>query len=212
MSNISVFSTAYMPPIAYFKAYMQTQNEGCIDAYEHYQKQSYRNRCYLHSPNGVLALTIPIQKQKNGHQVMKDIKISYEYDWQRLHWLTLESCYRSSAYFEYYEHVLEPFYTTKTTYLWEYNLSLFQAICKLLNIYSVVDITNKYEGTEAYKCDFRTLIHPKNNLNIKIENPYYQVFENKNGFVPNLSIIDLICSQGPRSNTYLKENVTLTII
>jgi len=106
----------YLPPVEYF-IQLNTFKPGIvIEREEHYPKQTYRNRARIYSPDGVLTLTVPVTKGSKNHTIIKDVKISYDFNWQRLHWLSLQACYRSSAYFEFYEDELTPFYEKKFTY------------------------------------------------------------------------------------------------
>ena len=103
MSNSIVLSANYLPPVSYFHAIAQTTDAITIDKFEHFPKQTFRNRTQIGTANGILNLFIPIQHGRKTHVPMKDVRISYDHDWQRLHWLSMQTAYRSSAYFEYYE-------------------------------------------------------------------------------------------------------------
>src|SRR5690606_40700192 len=115
----------YLPPIEFFKQLIDNKGKTIIiEKHEHFPKQTYRNRATVYGPNGKLNLTVPVLKGSKMHTAVKDVKISYDADWQRLHWLTLQSSYRSSAYFEFYEDDFAPFYERKYDYLFDYNLEL----------------------------------------------------------------------------------------
>src|SRR5690606_26446770 len=132
MNKGAIFPLFYLPPIEYFNKLTQTQGSILIERCEHFPKQTYRNRCSIQSPNGKLDLIIPVIKGSKNHTVVKDVKISYDFDWQRLHWMSLQTSYRSSAYFEFYEDEIAPFYQRRWEYLFDYNLELFQLLLKLL--------------------------------------------------------------------------------
>jgi hypothetical protein len=137
------------------------------------------------------------------HTVVRDVKISYDADWQRLHWLSLETCYRSSAFFEYYEDDLAPFYQKRRDYLFDYNEELLHLMLRFLKLdirYSYTETFEK-EYSKEY-VDFRNSLHPKKAADF-ICKPYYQVFEDRNGFMQNLSVVDLLFNQGPQSKNFL---------
>lgn len=194
-------SAAYLAPIVHYALIAQHESYA-IDAHEHFVKQSYRNRAEIYGANGKLNLIVPLQKRKNRIP-MHAIEISYEEKWQRLHWRSFESAYRLSPYFEYYEDEFLPFYENKEhTKLLDFNLALEDKIKSLLGLNQARQLTEKYEEQEV---DYRQLIHPKHELE-QIEFPYYiQVFTEKYGFIPNLSVLDLLFNLGPASSDYLKE-------
>jgi len=134
------------------------------------------------------------------HRPIKDVRISYEFNWQRIHWLSLQTSYRSSAFFEFYEDDFAPFYEKKRKFLVDYNQELLTLISRLLKLNILFTPTTEYKPVEA-ELDFRIAIHPKKESLFSIK-PYYQVFEDRNGFIENLSIVDLLFNQGPQSNNY----------
>lgn len=192
----------YLPPTSFFTEIKRNNGTVWIEKHEHFPKQTYRNRCVIHAPNGALKLSIPIRKGSREHTKMKDVKISYDADWQRLHWMSLQTAYRSSPYFEYYEDMLAPFYHTKEMFLFDFNQQLLQLLLKLIKMQPELIHTEEYEEVPSTLVDFRKKLHPKKPSPVEPV-PYYQVFDQKNGFIPNLSIVDLLCSQGPRSNEFL---------
>ncbi len=202
MNKGAIFSLFYLPPIQFFARFRQQQENILIESAEHFPKQSYRNRAEIQSPNGRLNLIIPVVKGSKVHTPVKDVKISYDFDWQRLHRLSLETCYRSSAFFEYYEDELAPFYQKKWSYLFDYNQELLSLLLKFLKLDIAYRFTDVYEKeySEEYR-DFRYTIHPKKTSDV-ISIPYYQVFEDRNGFMQNLSIVDLLFNQGPQSKSF----------
>lgn len=201
MNNIAVLSSSYLGPIQYYSK-LKNYSECIIEHHEHFPKQTYRSRCDVYSPNGILTLSIPLVK-RNHRQLTKDIKISYEYDWQKLHWRSLESCYRRSPFFEYFEDDFLAFYTDKKfDFLVDLNEELNQEILKLLKLKPKYSFTTEYLKTYPNADDFRDIISPKELLSLDTQftpNPYMQVFESRHGFLPNLSILDLLFNEGSRA-------------
>jgi hypothetical protein len=197
-----VLPSFYLAPIAYYSHILQSDGDILMEKYENFPKQTYRNRASIHSPNGQLDLTIPIQKAKDQRRTqMKDVQISNADDWQRQHWMTLQTSYRRSAYFEFYEDDFVVFYKQKFTYLFDFNQGLHEMILKLLKLKADFSFTEDYQKNHTGFVDLRDAFHPKKKLP---ENKrYFQVFEPKNDFIPNLSIVDLLFNQGPQSKDYL---------
>jgi hypothetical protein len=190
-----VFSTAYLAPVDYYFL-LNNAAEVIVEQYEYYKKQSYRNRCKILTANGVMDLSIPVEK--TGKMLIRDIQISEHTDWQTNHWRAIESAYNSSAFFEYYADELRLFYEKKWNFLWDFNLEIQQKMLELLEIDKKISFTSNYQIEKENFTDFRNLIHPKKVSQISPK-PYYQVFEQKFGFCPNLSIIDLLFNMGPES-------------
>lgn len=202
MQKGAIFPLFYLPPIEYFSQIVEQKNQLYIENAEHFEKQSYRNRASIHSPNGRLDLIIPIKKGSKNHTKVKDVKISYDFNWQRMHIMSLQTSYRSSAYFEYYEDDLMPFYEKKWDYLFDYNVEFFNLLLGFLKLNVSYNFTNEYNKDYSETLDFRTSIHPKRSAQSHPKT-YFQVFDERNGFLPNLSIADLLFNQGPQSNKYL---------
>ena len=202
MEKGAIFPLFYLPPIEYFSELLDNKDNIIIENAEHFQKQTYRNRASIHSPNGQLDLVIPVLKGSKNHTKVKDVKISYDFNWQRLHLMSLQTSYRSSAYFEFYEDDFAIFYEKKWNYLFDYNEELLRLLIKFLKLNVQYKYTNKFENEYLELNDFRNSIHPKRNGRNNM-NTYFQVFEERNGFLPNLSIVDLLFNQGPQSTKYL---------
>ncbi|MCD8739863.1 WbqC family protein [Mucilaginibacter roseus] len=198
----AVLPLFYLPPVSYFTQLNKYKPDIWIEREEHFPKQTYRNRANIYSPDGVLSLVVPVIKGSKNHTKIKDVRISYDFNWQRLHWMSLQACYRRSAYFEFYEDDFAPFYEQKVDYLFDYNQQMLELILKLLKIKTELKFTDNYEHTYTTAIDLRESIHPKKGL-ITDNKPYFQVFEERNGFVPDLSIVDLLFNQGPQAQLYI---------
>jgi hypothetical protein len=198
----AVLPLFYLPPVEYFAQLNTYSPDFVVEKHEHFPKQTYRNRANIYSPDGVLTLVVPVVKGSKVHTPVKDVKISYDFNWQRLHWLSLQGCYRRSAYFEYYEDEFAPFYELKETFLFDYNEKLLAMLLKLLKIKTTLSFTETYEAEYADLTDLRRSIHPKKESGFN-QKPYFQVFEERHGFMKNLSIVDLLFNQGPQSLNYL---------
>ena len=198
----AVFPMFYLPPVEYFVQLNTYKPDIVIERNEHFPKQTYRNRANIYSPDGVLALTVPVIKGAKNHTKAKDVKISYDHNWQRLHWLSLQACYRRSAYFEYYEDELAVFYEKRFDFLFDYNEELLQFILTAIKLPLILNFTDSYEAAYPLLHDFRNTINPKKKPEFE-QKPYFQVFEDRQGFKKNMSIVDLLFNQGPGSINYL---------
>jgi hypothetical protein len=200
----AVLPMFYLPPVEYFVQLNTYKPDILIEREEHFPKQTYRNRANIYSPEGILTLVIPVTKGSKNHTKTKDVKISYDFDWQRLHWLSLSACYRRSAYFEYYEDDFAQFYNKQKqpAYLFDYNEELLQLLLKFIKIKTEIKYTEEYFKDYPPVPDFRTSIHPKKETELE-QKPYFQVFDERKGFLKNLSIVDLLFNQGPQSVNYL---------
>ncbi len=198
----AVLPMFYLPPVEYFAALNAYKPGILIEREEHFPKQTYRNRANIYSPDGILALTVPVVRGAKNHTKIKDVKISYDFDWQRLHWLSLQACYRRSAYFEYYEDEFVQFYEKKFPFLFDYNEQLLQFILKSIKLKVELNYTESYEAEYMSLVDFRNSISPKREPDFD-QKPYFQVFEERKGFQKNLSIVDLLFNQGPNAVNYL---------
>jgi hypothetical protein len=203
MQSLAIFPLFYLPPISYFTSLKNHEQAFLIEREEHFPKQTYRNRASIYSPNGKLDLIVPVLKGSKVHTKVKDVKISYDFNWQRLHWKSLESCYRNSAYFEYYEDEFARFYHSRFEYLFDYNLELLQWLLKQLKKELPVQFTDEYTKGIAPELDFRSRISIKSGINEREVKPYFQVFDDREGFKPNLSIADLLFNQGPQAKSYI---------
>ncbi len=198
----AVFPLFYLPPVAYFSKVNVHKPDIFIESQEHFPKQTFRNRTNIYSPDGPLALTVPVVKGSKVHTPIKDVKISYDFRWQRLHWMSLETCYRRSAYFEYYEDDFAAFYQKKFDYLFDFNEQMLQMVLKFIKMPLTLQYTETYEAAYQNLTDYRSAFSAKQDYEFN-QKPYFQVFEDRGGFIKNLSIVDLLFSQGPQTPNYL---------
>ena len=200
--------TSYWPNLHYF-FYVLNASIIHIEQFDNYSKQSYRNRTQILSANGVLNLSIPIKKNKS-EKVVNAIEISYKEDWQKNHWRAITSAYKNSPYFDFFEEDLKVFYSNKYNLLIDYNIDQLKFIIKVLKQKKNIQLTKQYESNPESVIDLRTIIHPKHSYSSdklvanKLDQSYYQTFENKISFTPNLSILDLLFNKGLHTIDYLK--------
>ena len=200
--------TSYWPNLHYF-FYVLNASIIHIEQFDNYSKQSYRNRTQILSANGVLNLSIPIKKNKS-EKVVNAIEISYKEDWQKNHWRAITSAYKNSPYFDFFEEDLKVFYSNKYNLLIDYNIEQLKFIVKVLKQKKNIQLTKQYESNPESVIDLRTIIHPKQSylsdklVANKLDQSYYQTFENKISFTPNLSILDLLFNKGLQTIDYLK--------
>ena len=205
MEKQAILSSHYFPCIAYFDLLVK-HDSVLIDVGEHYMKQSYRNRCVIYTSNGTLALSIPVIK-KNKTKV-KDVLIDTDSDWKISHWRAINSAYNSSPFFEYYEPDLKAVFFKEYLSLAELNLALLKHICKEIGL--DINLTVSEDFVEHKDClvDCKNLIDAKKPYS-KAANysRYIQIFEEKHGFISNLSILDLLFHEGPETFNYIKYNL-----
>ena len=205
--NILIHPT-YFSNIAHFVAIVKA-DKLTFEYDDNFIKQTYRNRTYIYTANGKLLLNIPVIHTQKNRQKYKDVKISQETNWQSHHWKSLLSAYSTSPFFEYYQDELIYLFKTKTKYLLDFNLNCFEAICDCLQFDLGYSKTDDYQKIAKDTIDFRYLV------NAKIEDPqfepYSQVFQDKHGFINNLSILDLLFNEGPNALSYLESQSISTI-
>jgi len=199
---------AYFGSIEQFVAISQAE-ELIFENEDNYQKQTYRTRQYIYGANGKLLLNIPIKhnKQKKAHQKYKDVRIENNFPWQLNHWRSLETAYRTSPFFEFYEDEIRPLYEKEHTNLFEFNLMCFEVVSTCLQLEQNISKTDDFQLIEEISSeitDGRNLISAKKKTLFSQEK-YTQVFEEKYGFIPNLSILDLLFNEGPNSLNYLEQ-------
>ncbi len=197
-----ILSTAYLAPVEYYVV-LANSEQILLEQHEYYQKQSYRNRCRIATANGIMDLSIPVDSA--GKTPIRDIRISDHNNWQTHHWRSIETAYNSSPFFEYYADDFRPFFEKKWLFLWDFNLALFNKTLELLDIETKIELTEQYKPeTSDNFLDLRAAIHPKKEISLLLK-PYYQVFETKFGFMPNMSIIDLLFNMANEAQLILKK-------
>ncbi|MFD2541191.1 WbqC family protein [Lacinutrix gracilariae] len=199
--NILIHPT-YFPNIAHFAAMLQGK-EVVFEMHDNYQKQTYRNRTFIYGANGKLQLSVPVVYSQKERQKYQDIKIHNTEKWQSLHWKSLESAYRTSPYFEFYEYELQPLFSQKTEYLLDFNLKCFETILECLQLDLNISETKEFQKETTDITDFRYLVNSRKEPNFNLDT-YTQVFGEKHGFIGNLSILDLLFNEGTNALSYLE--------
>jgi hypothetical protein len=194
----------YFPSVNLFKILNKSSNI-VFEQYEFFHKMSFRNRCQVAGAEGIINLSVPLQKGRDQRTLVKDVKIAGKDDWQGQHWKTLLSCYSRSPWFEFYRDDLAVLYRQPVHFLVDWNLKCFEYVCRVLPLKPEVGLTDSYTGTydENTWADWRGKIVPRN----RAESPvikYHQVFEERIGFLPNLSILDLLFCEGRAARSYLE--------
>jgi hypothetical protein len=198
----AIFSLPYFGPISYY-AELVKYDEIFIEAAENYQKQTHRSRQYIYGANGKLMLNIPVKHGKSKKRLLyKQSKIENDFNWQTLHFRSLEAAYRTSPYFEFYEPDIEPLFQKSYTNLFDFNYECFKEVLALIGVDIKVECTTKYHAQYENVYDKRYLVEAKKTEPVS-QKSYHQVFEDKFGFIENLSILDLIFNLGPESLSYL---------
>lgn len=196
--NTAILSSTYFGPVQWYQK-LYRYDSVLIENHDSFIKQTYRNRCVIATANGPLALTVPVER--NG-----ELRVSEHGNWRHQHWNALVSAYGDSPFFEYYADDIRPFFEKKWEYLYDFNLEITKKMCELLDITPQINLTERYINTEAVNADdFRDAIRPKHPLPDKdfTPKPYYQVYKQRHGFLPNMSILDLLFNMGNESIFYL---------
>ncbi len=198
-----LLETQYFPPIQFFTklwAYPSVWIEGA----EHYQKGSYRNRCYLGSANGPHRLTVPLVSGKNEQQPIRKTRIAYHQNWPAQHWQAIRSAYGNAPYFDFYAPELESLFQVRDDFLFDFNQRILDLMVRLLGLEVELQITEVYQNSlPPDTLDLRNTIIPQ--AHRRVPDPFFhpasypQVFQEKHGFLPNLSILDLLCCLGPQA-------------
>jgi WbqC-like protein family len=193
----------YFPSISHFVAMVQSDSI-VFEMEDHFQKQTNRNRTYIYSPNGVQLLNIPVKHSKEAHQFTKDIKIETDFDWQKQHFKSLEAGYRSSPFFEYFEDDIRPLFEKKHSFLMDLNLEALEIVARCLRMKLQFESTSEYfhEVDPQSIIDYRGLANGKKDGS-RFES-YTQVFDDKHGFLNNLSVLDLLFNEGKYAMDYLR--------
>ena len=228
----AILATTYFGPVQWYQK-LNRFGSVLIEQHEHFLKQTFRNRCIIATTQGVQALTVPVEKtpsnlpegrlscsplpigEGSGERLIKDVRISNHGKWRSEHWNALQSAYGESPFFEYYEDDIRPFFEDRWEYLFDFNMAITEKMCELLDIHPHIESTSAFIAPSLFRegrggslvggLDFRTIIHPKHpqpdpDFNPK---PYYQVYQERFGFLPNLSILDLLFNMGNEAVLYL---------
>ncbi len=202
-NDVKLLSTSYFPPISYIKAIIHAESV-LVEQHENFAKKTLRNRCQIYAANGVINLSVPIIKPATQKQIIKDTKIDYSINWQKQHFKSIESAYKSSPFYMYLIDDYMQFFSTKFEYLLDFNLQILQTVLDFLDVKPNLQLTDNY----LFSCD--NCEDLKHLTNVKNEDsyysttkPYYQVFADKHGFKPDLSIIDLLFCMGNEAYSYL---------
>ena len=202
--NILVDSQ-YFPPVALIKTSFG-QTHIVFDQYEWHRKMGFRNRMLVAGAEGVVSLSIPLVMGRNQQVPAKDVRISNDQPWQAQHWKTILSNYNRSPWFEYYRDELAALMQRRTNFLLDWNLACFEWIKNKLDWDIMVSLTEDYR--EIYDpeiwTDLRNRFMPKNYRKTE-PLKYRQVFEERTGFLPNLSVLDLLCCEGKNAAVLLNQ-------
>ena len=197
----ALLSSTFFGPIQWYQK-LANYDSVLVEHHDHYQKQTYRNRCIIATAQGTQALTVPAERGNDD-----EVRISNHGAWRRIHWNALTSAYSESPFFEYYADDLRPFFEREWHWLYDYNLEICHTMCQLLDIQPQLNTTATYEKEGPWD-DYRDIIRPKHPGNDPQYSllPYYQVFAARHGFLPNLSILDLLFNMGPEGIYWLINN------
>ena len=209
----ALLQTTYFGPVQWYQK-LKRYDHCVIEQYDSYQKQTYRNRCVIATANGLQALTVPVDHSPLtiDHVQCKDLRISDHNQWRRVHWNALQSAYSESPFFEYYADDIRPFFEQKYEFLIDFNEAIRQKMCELLDIETSVSYSSGFRVQDSgFRVqgsgfmDFREVIHAKHPQDDPEFQPrsYWQVFQYRYGFQPNLSILDLLFCMGPEAVFYL---------
>ncbi len=211
----AILATTYFGPVQWYQK-LNRFDGVLMEQHEHFLKQTYRNRCVIATTQGVQALTVPVEAPVGeglalSKTPIKDVRISNHGKWRTEHWNALQSAYGESPFFEFYEDDIRPFFEDRWEFLLDFNMAITEKMCELLDIHPHIELTSSYQNSLPFgegrggALDFRTIIHPKHpqpdpDFNPK---PYYQVYQERFGFQPNLSILDLLFNMGNEAVFYL---------
>lgn len=193
----------YLAPV-WMYAHLYAGDRLIVDCDAPFTKQTYRNRTVIAAENGALPLTIPVVHDKGGRQPLRDVRISDHGNWRHLHWNALTSAYKKSPFFDYYADDFRPFYERKIEFLVDFNLQLHETVCELLGLEKetvILDSTANIQGIDLRRQTDPAQGIPEGYTPLE----YYQVFERRNGFLPDISIADLLFNMGPEGLITLRD-------
>jgi hypothetical protein len=200
---LTVFPICYFPPIPWFAALIR-EEKVFLEVTQHYRKQHFTNRMRVRIANRVMPLVVPLQRSGSSTPI-REKRIANDENWQRVHWLTLESGYRSSPYFEFYEDRFRPFFEKPYSFIADLNEGVLEVLFDILSLSPELTLTTEFLDSTYYEKDYRQAFHASGKLLPPSFHviPYTQVFD---GFEAGLSIFDLICNEGPSSRKLLLDS------
>lgn len=201
MSTSIILTTAYLPTIEYFALIAQSE-VFCLEAAESFQKQSYRNRGYIMTANGVQQLIVPTL-HSTQRSCIRDVRIDYKGRWQAEHWRAIETAYSGTPYFLYFRDFFAPFYENHYEFLFDFNLEITEMLLKLFKIKKSPVFTEDFQKEYEKGNDYRNLVHPKKEP-LFVPTPYHQIFDDKLPFTWGVSVIDYLFNTGP-DGSYLQK-------
>lgn len=200
---MSLFIPTYFSPISQYSEIVKSDTI-VFEVEDNFQKQSFRNRCYIYNGNGKQLLSIPVKHPiKEGRKKTRDTLVENNFPWQDQHFKSLQTAYRVSPYFEFFEDDIAPIFHKKYKYLQDVTIDTFLFVADALQLNNEFSKTKKYQ-LETIENDFRNLAERKLQPKKEYRN-YVQMFDNKHGFIPNLSILDLLFMEGPNAISYLND-------
>ncbi len=205
---MSLFIPTYFSPISQYSAIVSS-DDIVFEMEDNFQKQTYRNRCYIYSANGKQSLNIPVKHTHNsGRKKTKDTLVANEFPWQSQHFKSLKVAYQSSPFFEFFEDDLAVIFNKKYKYLYDVNIDTFLFVTDALQISQEFSKTTEYEVNPSIT-DYRNLAIAKKGYTPEME-IYTQMFDEKYGFIPNLSVLDLLFMEGGNAISFL-ENIKIDL-
>ena len=198
-----LIATAYCPPARYMAALVNSGSVA-VELHETYPKQTCRNHCAIYGPNGLHTLTIPVIKPNGNRTITRDIRVSDHQPWQRIHWRSVCSAYSNSPFFLYYQDELAPFYEKKVDFLVDFNTGMLEKIFRVLQLDITIAESSTYKKNPAGAPGLRDDLTAKHEDGTWAYPHYTQVFEPRHGFLPGLSILDILYNLGPETVDYLK--------
>jgi len=208
-----LLSTAYFPPVQYLSKFL-VHRTIWIETAENFTKQTYRNRSLILAANGPESLIVPVEKGRSQKQKIKDIRMSYDTNWQHTHWQTIVSAYQSSPFFEVLQDDFRPFFEKPYAFLFDFNQEILETVLTILEVEPTIKHTPDFEAVPNSSLNYREAIHPKPQK--ALFDPFFkpkrytQVFDDKYGFTPNLSCLDLLFNCGSESYAILAESISAT--
>jgi len=186
----SLYSTAYLPPVSYLLSFVQSNP--LIEKQEHFVKQTYRNRCYICGPNGLQRLVVPVVHEDLYQTPVSEVRISYAEPWHKAHWRSIRTAYNNSPCFLYFEEEFEKIFAYPPEKLFDLNITLFNLILKSFQVKKEIQFTSDYDQVFEGQ-DLRNAFSPDVRNNVP---PYRQVFDDRHGFMTDVSCIDLLFNVG----------------